>query len=84
VTAEAPGNDLVVQQALLRAQEAVAPSVAGVSTSVVWRFEVVDPAAVPREFLVVDEVAVRAAIRGGRRDIPGLRIYDDTRISVRT
>lgn len=40
-----------------------------------WAFDVVDASAIPREFLVVDEVAIRRAITGGRRDIPGLRIY---------
>lgn len=42
-----------------------------------WRWEVVDEAAVPEEFTVrvVDAVKVEAAVREGRRDIPGLRVF---------
>lgn len=50
---------------------------------VVWKFEVTDPAAVPREFLCVDEKLIRAAVNGGARDIPGVRIYDDVQVTVR-
>lgn len=42
-----------------------------------WQFEVTDIAQVPAEFLQVNTPLVNAAIRGhgGRRDIPGLRIF---------
>lgn len=47
----------------------------------VWKFEVLDPAIVPREFLMVDEKAIRAAIAEGARTIPGVNIFQDTSIS---
>jgi hypothetical protein len=41
--------------------------------------EVTDPAAVPRQYLMVNDAAIKAAIAGGVRDIPGVRIYEDVR-----
>ncbi len=50
-----------------------------------WTYEVVDFAQVPREWLMVDDRRVRAAIRGaeGLRSIPGLHIHPEARTSVR-
>lgn len=50
-----------------------------------WTFELVDIAEVPRDWLMVDERKVRAAIRGpdGLRSIPGLRIHPEPRTTVR-
>lgn len=49
----------------------------------VWKFEVTDSSKVPRELCVVDEKAIRAAVNGGAREIPGVRIYEDVQITVR-
>lgn len=48
-----------------------------------WAFDVTDPGAVPRQYMRVDEVAVRVAIRAGVRAIDGIRIYRDSRVVVR-
>ena len=50
-----------------------------------WTYEVVNPAQVPREWLMVDDRKLRAAIRGpdGLRSIPGLRIHPEARTTVR-
>ncbi len=40
-----------------------------------WTFEVLDKNKVPEIFKKVDEVEVRDAIRAGKREIPGLRIF---------
>jgi hypothetical protein len=40
-----------------------------------WVFEVVDPALLPREYLVPDEKALRAAVAAGVRSIPGVSIH---------
>lgn len=53
------------------------------SAVLVWDFEVVDPAAVPRPYLRVDEAAIRAAIKGGIREVPGVRIFERAEIRVR-
>lgn len=49
----------------------------------VWTFEVVDESQVPREFLALDEKKVKAALAAGSRQIPGLKIFQETRITVR-
>ena len=49
-----------------------------------WTFEVVDPEAVPREFCVPDESAIRKAVNGGLRELPGVRIYAEETLAVRS
>lgn len=53
-----------------------------VATRKAWDFEVVDAEKVPRLYLVVDEAALRKAVRSGLRDIPGVRIYEKETLSV--
>ncbi len=55
-----------------------------------WHFEVTDEATVPREYLIVNEPAIRAQIKratkgGGdcKLKIPGVRIYADSNTVVR-
>jgi hypothetical protein len=40
-----------------------------------WTFAVQDAALVPRQYLAVDQAAIRAAVASGVRDIPGVAIY---------
>lgn len=47
------------------------------TASTVWKHEVTDLGAVPRRFLIVNEAAIKAAIAGGVREIPGVRIFED-------
>jgi hypothetical protein len=47
------------------------------------KFEVSDASLVPREFLVVDEKAIRTFVNGGGRELNGVRIYEDVQISIR-
>ncbi|MDR7496813.1 MAG: hypothetical protein QN174_07640 [Armatimonadota bacterium] len=56
---------------------------ARVTARKVWDFEVVDLAQVPHEFVTLNEPTVRAAIRAGVRQIPGLRIYEREQLAVR-
>jgi hypothetical protein len=60
----------------------------GVATlRTVWKHEVTDPSLVPREFLVVNDAAIKAAIKGaakpGELKIPGVRIFEDSSAVVR-
>lgn len=48
-----------------------------------WTFAVEDLAKVPAEFLALDEVKVRGAIKAGQRAIPGLRIFQESHTVVR-
>lgn len=49
-----------------------------------WKHEVIDEKLIPRTYLMVDDQAIKTAIRGGIREIPGVRIYEDTQIRTRT
>jgi hypothetical protein len=48
-----------------------------------WTFAIEDEDKVPAGYLMVNEAAVKAAIKAGTRDIPGLRIFNDPRAYVR-
>lgn len=49
----------------------------------VWKFEVTDPEAVPREYLIVNERAIGAVVKAGVRQIPGVRIFEVEEVAVR-
>lgn len=48
-----------------------------------WDFEVVDASLIPAAFLIPNEQAIRGAVRGGTRSIPGVRIFQRDGIAVR-
>lgn len=48
-----------------------------------WTFEVTDISQIPREYLVVDETAIRDAINQGVRTIPGVNIFQKEGLSIR-
>jgi len=48
-----------------------------------WKHEILDASLIPREYLVVNETAIRRAIADGIREIPGVRIFQTTEISYR-
>lgn len=74
---------LEIPRAVVEAPAPLKSASGGVSTRKVWKHEITDATAIPREFLKVDEQAIRQAIRDGRRDIPGVRIYQDDQLAVR-
>jgi hypothetical protein len=49
----------------------------------VWDFEIVDASKIPVSFLVPNEQAIRGAVKGGTRDIPGVRIFQRDDVAVR-
>jgi hypothetical protein len=53
------------------------------SAVMVWKHEVIDAAAVPREYLMVDDRAITAAVKAGIRNINGVRIFEDAEMRVR-
>lgn len=48
-----------------------------------WVGEVIDFDKIPREWLMVNDTRVKAAIAGGVREIPGFRIFEDVRTAIR-
>jgi hypothetical protein len=49
----------------------------------VWKFEIVDPGLVPEAYRVVDEGKVRQAVSAGVREIPGVRIFEESTTVIR-
>lgn len=79
------GDGVTSSEALQIAREAQVHKVPGVWTSDIIKYEVVDIALVPREFLKVDPEAVEAylAEHGVDAKIPGIKIWKDVSVSAR-
>ena len=78
-------EDLQLREAMVVAPvvDREAPKVAGIATREVWRFEVTDPALVPREYLVVDESKIGKVVRALKGDavIAGVRVYSERQLA---
>ncbi len=63
----------------------VRPVATGTSLRQIWTFEVVDPAAVPREYLLVDEQKLRGIARTmkDQAKVPGVRFYAEATVATR-
>ena len=48
-----------------------------------WQHKVVDPDLVPRKYMMVDESAVKAAVKNGVREIPGIEIKEESSVVIR-
>jgi hypothetical protein len=73
-----------VQVALQRAQAVAPAKVEGVSVGEVWRAEVLDAALVPVDYWTLDQRKLDAAVKAGVRSIPGVRIFSEAAVRVRT
>lgn len=51
----------------------------GIGERKLWLWTVYDDAQIPRAFLMVNGSAITKAVREGVRDIPGVKIYQDTK-----
>lgn len=64
-----------------------APALRSASGSVAtrkrWTHEIVDESRIPRQYMKVDEQAIRQAIRDGAREIPGVKIEQASELAVR-
>jgi hypothetical protein len=58
--------------------------VAGVAMRETWTYEIVDEKQLPRQYLIPDEKAIRAAVNSlhERCNIPGVRVYTTTGIAA--
>jgi hypothetical protein len=72
------------QITLQQQEKTVETDSAQVTARLVWDFEIVDESKIPREYLMVNEKAIRAAIKAGVRDIPGVRIFQKEELAVKT
>jgi hypothetical protein len=74
------------KEALAKVFSTSVESVEGVSKRTVWKFRITDEAAVPREFLLVDEKRIGQIVRAmkGETKIPGIEAYPETVLAVST
>jgi len=49
-----------------------------------WTYRIIDISQVPREYMILDEKKVKGAVKAGMRSIPGLEIFEDDKLSIRT
>jgi hypothetical protein len=54
------------------------------STRMVWKWKVSNDNAIPRDYLMVDGKAIDAAIKAGLREIPGISIFEEADVRIRT
>lgn len=61
------------------------PKISGISETIMWRFKITDPEAVPREYCIPDESKIRKIVSalGEKANIPGIEIYSETVIRSR-
>lgn len=52
-------------------------------TTKTWVHEITNEADVPREYMMVDDAKIKAAIKEGMRSIPGVRIYQKESLTLR-
>lgn len=62
------------------------PKVKGVSTRQTWKFEVTHPEKVPDTYKTIDDKKIGGVVRAlkGDTDIPGVRVWAEDAVSVRT
>ncbi len=63
----------------------VRPVATGTSLRQIWRWEIVDAALIPREYLKVDEQALNTIARGlkDQAKVPGVRFYAEATVATR-
>lgn len=49
----------------------------------VWKHKILDPGLVPRRYMMVDESVVKAAVKNGVREIPGIEIMEERSVVIR-
>lgn len=70
-------------QALLEQTGEGPSSASGISMSEFWTYKVSDPAKVPAKYWALDDAAIRKDIAAGVREIEGLEVIRDIRMSVK-
>ena len=80
-------DELQLRAATVEAAPVVmpAPAAKGIALTELWDFEIIDPAALPREYLMPDLQKIRAVVKAlkGATAIGGVRAYSRTSVSAR-
>lgn len=83
-TAHQAGDVQEVAQAMAKASEATVEIPKSISIRSVWRCEIANPTEVPQEYLSPDMDKIKAAVKAGAREIPGVKIWEDSSVTQRT
>lgn len=81
--AEAPPEPVQIIAIPPMVQKGVQGTFGKANTRTDWKYEITDPALVPREYLTPDLPTITQAVRGGAREIPGVRIYQHETLVLR-
>ena len=83
--AEKAGVDKVILPKMVtpKKQEPFRSESGSASVGTDWDFEVIDLKEVPKHWMCVDQSKVKIAIKGGIRDIPGIRIFEKPKVRFR-
>lgn len=54
------------------------------TSKTVWDFDIIDEDQIPRAYLVVDQAKIRAVVKAGVREIPGVKIFQTEQLAVRS
>jgi flagellar biosynthesis GTPase FlhF len=75
-----------VPDIIIPKQETVTRTETGTSSHQIktWKFEILDILLVPREYLIVNDKKLREVIHAGFRDIPGVRIFEESSTRFRS
>lgn len=68
----------ITREATLRTSEAL------VYEKTQWKFDIECLSEVPRQYLMIDEEKVEAALKSGVREIPGLKVYQEKKTIIRS
>lgn len=49
----------------------------------VWKYDIINEMQIPREYLEINHTAIRSAVAGGVREIPGVTIYQTEQLVIR-
>jgi len=79
---EAPPPQIVVPT-IQAAPKTIKSDLGATQVRTVWDFEIEDETKIPREFLQPNITAIRAAVKAGVRNIPGVRIFQKEELAVR-
>jgi len=87
---DSEGAEQVISQAAASPAPAVVipsmvPKVTGKSSRTIWRYRVVNPELVPKEYMMVDEIKLGQIVRAlkGSTRIPGIQVYEESVVSLR-
>lgn len=76
-------SEIIIPVAQVARVDSTLKTSTGKSTATkVWQFEIINEDAIPREFCISDDRKIREAIKNGAREIAGVRVYEDYKMSL--